>query len=172
MAQTDPTNRKTNAPRSRRSGWLKWIIGVVVLVAFVKGCSAYRNRPAALYERWLGGPVPEDVTDLKGKFQFQLTESFGFLSFKAPPARIAAIVSENGFQWVEPNPPWQVESTSRQVRIGSYTGPAMWFQRSKPFPPDQEVYWQGRKGDDPMNGGWALYYRPSTQEAFMSLESF
>jgi hypothetical protein len=53
----------------------RWILILVACFFGMKGCSAYSNRPAALYKRWLGTAVPAGVSMLSGHYEFWLTES-------------------------------------------------------------------------------------------------
>ncbi|YCM46691.1 hypothetical protein V2O64_11735 [Verrucomicrobiaceae bacterium 227] len=138
------------APKKRKHGCLRTLLIVLLVFTAIKGCSAFVNRPSALYQKWLGTPVPEDVTELRGNFTFQLTESVAWLSFKAPPDRIAQIVQDRG---LAPS----LES---------------WLTPIKTLPADQVIYWvPNHPGDQSRFGGWALYYSPSTQEAYFTLHT-
>ena len=159
---------------SKKKGCLKLIFILLIFFGVFKGCSAYQNRPSALYKRWLGTPVPEDVTNLKGAYKFQLTESICFLSFNAPPERITQIVAENEMTLVVPDIPWdQIDSTSQiKVTVGDFSGDGYWFQREKPYPLGQQIYWASSNEDEKnLSGGWALYYEPSSQKVFFTLHT-
>jgi len=152
---------ETLSPRKRKHGCFIAIVILLVLFGIIKGCTAYHNRPAALYERWLGEPVPSDVTELKGVYKFQLTESIAILSFKAPPERIAQIIKNNNFTPITATPHWSIPSDSRTITGGSYTGGEEWLgmspARKKLIPDDLEIYWIPIHPESKISGRF-LYY--------------
>lgn len=155
--------------------WKAAVILILVVYTF-KGFSAFRNRPSALYQRWMGSELPGDVTNLRGNYKFYLTESVAWLAFNAPPSRIAAIVDDNKLREVVPEVPWHVEVASRRVSLGSNTTKTAWFGlvgwQNSSLPEDLQVYWQSSNGIEDTSSGWALYYNPNTSEAFWTLQTF
>jgi hypothetical protein len=138
------------APKKQKHGCLRALCIILFIFAAIKGCSAFVDRPSALYQKWLGTPVPADVTELKGDHTFQLTESIAWLSFKAPPDRIAKIVQRRGL------------APSQES----------WLKPINSLPADQVIYWvPNHSGDKSRFGGWALYYSPTTQEAYFTLHT-
>lgn len=163
-------------PKRKKGGCLKLIVVLLLLYGVTKGCTAYQNRPTALYERWFGEPVPEDVTNLDGVFKFQLTESIAILNFSAPPERIAQIVAARGMTLVVPDIPWdqKVASQTREITVGDYTGSETWFARKEPYPNGQQIYWVNSNSEsksDFILNGWALYYNTFTREAHYTLHT-
>lgn len=173
-----PSSSVENTGRKKRKyGCLIWIGVFLALYAACKIYSAHSNRPAGLYQTWFGTPVPKDVTELKGGHKFQLTESSAWLSFKAPPERIAEIVKNRRMRLVEAHPHWVVGSNTRVYTDGKSSGEGPWLWRSEKWhnsiSGDQEIYWISSSPENiDFTSGWALYYSPSTQEAFYALETF
>ena len=154
----------------------RWKIIIALIIAFVamKGCSAYRNRPVALYERWIGSSVPSDVSNLEGGYKFQLTESIAWLSFVAPEGRVSDIVESKGMLEVLPETPWHVKVDSRSVTLGGSLQLTNWFNLASweggAIPEDLRVFWLSNAEQKTETfSGWALYYSPSSGRAFWTL---
>lgn len=155
----------------KRKGCLPIVVtGVAVLVALTLWRN-YSNRPAALYERWIGDAVPDDVLHLDGHYRFALTESVAWLSFKTAEARIARIVERNELHEVVPDRPWNEKGDSRWYSIDGKRHGGNWFDigglwRFDPVPPDLKIYWRNHDGRNATDSGWALYFSPGSGVAY------
>ncbi len=105
----------------------KFAILLVGLWVIAKGTFAFLDRPTALYKRWIGGVVPEDVWELDGCYSFAITESTAWLSFKTTEERIAAIVKGHGMHEVLPETPWSDGTDSRRYSIDGKRSGGNWF---------------------------------------------
>ena len=156
----------------------RWKIFIALVIGFVamKGCSSYQNRPAALYQRWIEDKVPSDISNLKGGFKFQLTESIAWLTFVAPESRVFQIVQAKKMLEVSPRTPWHVKADSRGVELGGVRKNTNWFEISSweggAIPEDLKVFWLSNDEGKTMTfSGWALYYSPSSGRAYWTLRS-
>ena len=153
--------------------WKAIILLIVVFVA-MKGCSAYRNRPVALYERWIEDDVPSDVSSLKGGYKFQFTESIAWLTFVTPERRVSQIVKSKGMLEVTPEIPWHVKVDSRPVKIADSKQYTNWFNLGSwdggAIPEDLRVFWlsNGENKTETFSG-WALYFAPSSGRVYWTL---
>ena len=129
-------------------------------------------RPTVLYEKWIGSPVPEDVTNLEGSYSPWSIDPNGALSFEAPETRIETIVKEKGMFEVIPSSPWH-KGSPRSVTIDGdesssgvvYFHRAFSGQDDPSLPKDLRVFWIGMDGSSIPPNGWILYYRPSSKTA-------
>ena len=138
------------------------LVGICVLLNL---WDIYASRPSALYEQWLGGPVPTDVTQLDGRSQFALTESTQWLSFHTTQSRIDTIRSQLGMSPVVALKGWSGPNVVQEVQIDGRTYHNSWFgDGMHPFTAhltDLQVYWKAHGSGDPLSRGYALYYSPS-----------
>ena len=137
--------------------------------------SRYSNRPAALYSRWIGGEVPNDVTELEGGYKFYLTESVMWLKFYAPQARLDDIVTTLQMKEVRPEVAWSQKVDSRKVSWSGHESYTNWFELSgwdnqTSLPSDLVVYWVSMN-DDNFSSGWVLYYSPSSKRVVLDYRS-
>lgn len=142
-------------------------IGIYSVVSLWDGCT---SRPDALYERWFGEVVPPDVADLDGLSQFALTESTNWLSFRTSQQRIDQIVARLGMDRVTAHNGWQGPNVTQDIAIAGKTYHTNWFDagfhRFRDHLAEIQVYWRAHRSDDPLAGGHALYFVPSTGQAF------
>ena len=124
-------------------------------------------RPTVLYEKWIGSPVPEDVTNLEGSYSPWSIDPNGSLSFEAPETRINAIVKEIGMFKVIPSSPWH-HGSPRSITINGKETRDTFLWGSPHSPEDQKVYWIGDDGSPfPTLYGWALFYNPNSRKAIL-----
>ena len=156
------------------------LISFGLLFLLVGGCrllDAYQNRPSALYERWIGGQVPDDVEDLEGQFHFALTESVCWLDFVCPQDRINQIVEEKGMLRVTTPNGWSNRSEDdRAIFVGEHKQYTNWFdflvRRSEPKTENLQLYWRGHSIPSETDSGWALCYTPEDGRAFWTSISY
>lgn len=155
----------------KRPGCLRIVAVIAILFVAFKVWTAYSNRPAGLYKRWIDETVPEDVSDLDGYYRFALTESTAWLSFKTTEERVAGIVEAANMHEVVSETPWNDGSDSRRYSINGNNQAGNWFDvgglwHFKPVPRDLKVYWSSHDGSDETYSGWALYFSKSTGQAY------
>jgi len=151
---------------------LLFLVGIYLLLHL---WDTYTNRPEALYERWLGEPVPADVTQLDGKYEFALTESTHWLSFHTNQTRIDSIRSHLGMFPVIALKGWVGPDVLQEIQIDGRTYQTSWFgygiHSFTDHLTDLQVYWKGRDGSDSISSGYALYYSPSLGLAYYTVFS-
>ncbi len=135
----------------------------------------YSNRPSALYQRWIGGPIPADVTQIEGRSEFALAESTRWLSFHTTPSRIDTIRSHLGMSPVVALNGWSGPAAVEEVLINGRSYHTGWFgygmHRFNAHLTDLQVYWKPHDSGDLFSSGYALYYSPSLGLAYYTLIS-
>ena len=153
-----------------KRGCITTFVMAITLYAIISAWDAYQSRPTALYERWFGEPVPSDVTNLKGESRFSLTESTHQLSFNCAQERIEVIRSHLGMSKIEPDGGWHGPGVTMDIEVNGRTYHTNWFDAGlcgfRGHLNEIQVYWKGHQPDDLIAGGYALYFVPSTGEAF------
>ncbi|TLD70277.1 hypothetical protein FEM03_13915 [Phragmitibacter flavus] len=151
-------------------GCLKTLVLIVVFYVAISAWDSFTSRPAALYKRWLGEPVPSDVLNLTGRSQFSLAESTKWLLFKTSQNRVDEITSRLGMSKVTPANVWLRENRVQEIEVAGKTYHTNWFYAGifhfRNHLNEIQVYWKSHEGFDNFRGGYALYFVPSTGEAF------
>ncbi len=151
---------------------LLFLVGLYVLLNF---WDIYASRPSALYERWLGEPVPSDVTQLDGRSQFALTESTRWLSFHTTQSRIDTIRNHLGMSPVLALKGWGGPNVLEELQIDGRSYHTNWFgcgmRQFTAHLTDLQVYWKPHGSGDSLSSGYALYYSPSLGLAYYTLIS-
>jgi hypothetical protein len=163
----DDQNRDTS---SMKHGCLTSLAVLVALYAIISIWVGHASRPSALYERWFGEPVPSDISDLDGLSQFALTESTNWLYFRTSQQRIDLIVSHLSMAKVSPTHGWHGPGATQDLVVAGKIYHTSWFDpgfyRLHGHLNEIQVYWKAHRPEDILAGGYALYFIPSTGQAF------
>ena len=153
--------------QKRKSGCGRWLLILAICFLGMKACSAFTNRPVALYKRWIGTSVPSDVSSVTGDYEFWLTESIAWLAFETNQERVDKIVARLGMETVVAPlaPGEEADEASR------FSGnEAVWFLQIvtfDPMPANLQIYRKPfRDGGDYSSPSWVLYYRPSSKKVY------
>lgn len=153
-----------------KRGRLLCLLMVIGIYTVVSLWDNYTSRPVALYERWFGAAVPSDVAELDGLSKFAITESTNWLSFRTSQQRIDQIVARLGMDSVTASKGWQKPNVTQVITIAGKTYHTNWFDdgffRFQDHLAEIQVYWRGHRSDHHLTGGYALYFVPSTGQAF------